>query len=204
MSDQLLDAVNGCLSGIGEFPVDNLYVSHSDAALALNVIHRTRRQILSRGWWFNKEDNWRIPVDQFTGNVFAPDRALSVLSMPDRRYHQLTLRSGSVYDVDNHTFDLRQLQDESGYVKLGFIVDVDFEDLPPTAQNAIAMVAKRVYAQDMEVVQARWNFQMRDEEQAMASLFREDGRNAKKNQYKDNQLLRHFRSNVMRNNRKPY
>ncbi|MGL4353251.1 MAG: hypothetical protein ACRCTP_04865 [Aeromonas popoffii] len=204
MSEQLLDAVNGCLSGIGEFPVDNLYVSHSDAALALNTINRTRRQILSRGWWFNKEENWRIPVDQNSGNVFAPDRALSVLSMPDNRYRQLTLRSGSVYDVDAHTFDLRSIADNDGYIKLGFIVDIDFEDLPPTAQHAIALVSKRVYAQDMEVVQARWNFQVRDEEQAMAGLYREDGRNAKKNQYKDSKLWNHFQSNVMRRGTRPF
>lgn len=204
MSDQLLEAVNGCLSGIGEFPVDNLYASHSDAALALNVISRTRRQMLSRGWWFNREENWRIPVGQIDGRVYAPDKALSVLSSEDNRYNQLTLRQGSVYNVDEHTYDLRSLADATGFIKLGFIVDLEFEDLPPTAQHAVALVAKRVFAQDMEVVQARWQFQVRDEEQAMAQLYREDGRNSKKNQYRDNKQWAHFQANVMRNRSKPF
>lgn len=201
---ELLEAVNGCLAGIGELPVDNLYASHADAAMCLNTINRTRRQILSRGWWFNKEEDWTIPVDQNTGYVFAPDKSLSVLSMKANPYLQLTLRSGRVYNVDEHTFDLRSIQDGQGQVLLGFVVDMDFEDLPPVAQTAIALVAKRTFAQDMEVVQARWQFQTRDEEQAMAMLYREDGRNAKRNQYKDSKVWNHFQSNVMRNNRKPF
>ena len=203
MSDQLLDAVNGCLSGIGEFPVDNLYSSHQDASMALNIINRVRVQLLGRGWWFNKEENWKIPLDPTTGEVTAPLRAMSVMDYKTNPYLQLTLRGGKVYNVDDHTFNLTSISSE-GSLTLGFIIDVEFEDLPPTAQNAIALVAKRVYAQDMEVVQARWNFQVRDEEQAMSILYREDGRNMKKNQYRDSKLWNHFQSNVMRRGTRPF
>ena len=204
MSDQLLDAVNGCLSGIGEFPIDNLYEGNADASLALNVINRTRRQILSRGWWFNKEDNWSIPVDPENGQVLAPDGALSVLALNNHRYSQVTLRGRKVYNMDTHSYDFRGLSDSGGYISMGFVMDLDFEELPPTAQDAIATVSKRVFAQDMEVVQARWQFQVRDEEQAMSNLFREEGRNAKKNHYKSNKVLNDFKSNVMRRNTKPF
>ena len=203
MSEKLLDAVNGCLSGIGEFPVDNLYSSHQDASMALNVINRVRVQMLGRGWWFNREENWKIPLDPTTGEITAPLKAMSVLDFKAKPYLQLTLRGGKVYNVDEHTFDLTSIS-TNGIVTLGFVIDVEFDDLPPTAQNAIALVAKRVYAQDMEVVQARWTFQVRDEEQAMANLYREDGRNLKKNQYRDSKLLKDFQSRVMRGRVRPF
>lgn len=189
IQDPLLDAVNSCLAGIGQQPVDSVDDPDLDAAMAAQVIERTSREVQSRGWWFNKEDNWEIPVDATTGFMSPPINAIAIIQNSDKRYHQFTIRGNRVYDVDNHTYDLRTAAGESGVIKFSFIIYLPFDELPPTAQWCIGAMSKRMFAQDMEVDQARWQFQTKDEERALAALYREDGRNAKRNYIRDSPAI---------------
>lgn len=185
----LLEAVNDCLAGIGEAPVSSVDDPSLDAAMAQQVISRESRNIQARGWWFNKEANWKITPDPQTGFISPPINAISVSNNANLRYQQFTIRSNRIYDVDNHTYDMRVAMGNSTSLCFDFIIYLEFNDLPPVAQWAVATRSKRMFAQDLEVDTSRWNFQTRDEQEAMTGLYREDGRNSKRNYLKDSPTI---------------
>lgn len=185
----LLEAVNACLSGIGQQPVDSIDDPDLDAAMAMQVIHRVSRDTQARGWWFNKEKDWLLTVDPLTGFISPPINALSVIQNADLKYHQLTIRSDRIYDVDRHTYDLRPLADADGVISFDFVMYIDFNSLPPVAQYAITLISKRLFAQDLEVDATRAKLQARDEDRAISELYREDSRNTKTNYYNSSRTL---------------
>jgi hypothetical protein len=195
VSDKL-DAINTCLAGIGLAPVSDENDSDLDAAQANRTIDRISKEIQQRGWFFNKEYNWNVVPDANTGQIVAPTNALSLITSGESRNIRLALRDGRLYDMVNHTFDLSDLANYSvGGVlclQLAFIMLIDFNDLPPIAQTAIKYIARRQFAQDLEVDEKRWKFQKQDEIDAMNLLQREESRNRKHNYLRDNPTAQNF------------
>lgn len=183
--DPLLRSINACLTGIGEAPVAASDDPSMDVSIAIEVIERVNEDLQAGGWWFNKEENWKLTVDPLTGQMAPPVNAISILNSDKVHYQQLTIRSGLIYDVDNHTYDLRGLAGEEGTITFTFVLHLDLVDTPPIYQAAVSTISRRMFAQDLEVDPSRWKFQKADEEQALALLYREDGRNAKRNYLRD-------------------
>lgn len=201
MARTRLDAVNACLRGIGIAPVATEGDNDLDAAQAFQTIESVSMDIQSRGWWFNKERNWRLTPDEITGYIQAPPSALSIVTSGHSRSIGLTIRSSKIYDLYNHTFDLRdravsQPGSTTKFIELTFITELDFNDLPPVAKQAITYRARREFAQDMEVDEKRWKFQSNDEQFAMVALLREDSRNTKRNKLRDNAVTAAFINRV--------
>jgi hypothetical protein len=105
-----------------------------------------------------------------------------------------------LYDTVNHTYDLTNLANyEVGGVmtiQTSFIFYLEFNNLPPIAQTAIMYAARRQFAQDLEIDEKRWKFQIEDENNAMALLTREEMRNRKHNYLTDNPAAVLFQSRV--------
>lgn len=195
-----LDAINACLAGIGLAPISNEDDPDIDAATASSVIDRISRETQEAGWYFNKEYNFYFVPDSNTGQVPVPANALSIITTGYSRDYELTIRSGKLYDMWNHTFDVRDaanvLINDVKNIEVAFILHLDFNDLPPVAQTAITYIARRQFAQDLEVDERRWKFQMRDEEKAVAMLQRENARSRKHNSIRDNATMQTFISRV--------
>lgn len=196
----LLDAINACLAGIGLSPVSDEDDTDLDASQAKRTIERISREIQQRGWFFNKEYNWNLVPDSNTGQVVAPANVLSIVPTDYSRNLQLALRSGKLYDLYNHTYDLREIANYNVggvlTIQVSFIFYLEFNNLPPTAQSAIMYVARRQFAQDLEVDEKRWKFQSMDEERATALLEREEMRNRKHNYLTHNPAAVLFQSRV--------
>ena len=196
----LLDAINTCLAGVGLAPVPDEDDTDLDASQAKRTIERVSKEIQQRGWFFNKEYNWNLVPDSNTGQVVAPANAMSIVTDAYSRNIQLALRSGKLYDLVNHTYDLTDLANyEVGGVltiQTAFIFYIEFNNLPPIAQTAIMYSARRQFAQDLEVDEERWNFQSKDEQRAMSLLQREEMRNRKHNYLTDNPTAVLFQSRV--------
>jgi hypothetical protein len=197
MAYTLVEAVNICLRGIGRAPVateDDLDAD-LDASTALAVINQCSREIQGKGWHFNREDNWNLYPDA-SGNIYAPNNILDIISWKCSRETKLTLRGRRVYDSINHTFDLRNsglIGD--GYISFLFITELPFEELPPIPAAAIIYRARRMYAQDVEGDAQNWQFNSRDEEEAMALLSSSELKNAKLN-YHNNPSVSNFMAHV--------
>lgn len=197
MSD-LLDAMNACLAGVGLSPVSDEDDTDLDASQAKRTIERISKEIQQQGWFFNKEYNWNLVPDSNTGQIVAPSNALSIVTDAYSRNTQLALRDGKLYDLVNHTYDLTSLADFNVggvlTIQTCFIFFLKFNNLPPVAQTAILYVARRQFAQDMEVDEKRWRFQREDENKAIALLHKEEMRNRKHNYLTDNPAAVLFQS----------
>lgn len=194
-----LDAINACLRGIGLAPVATEETADLDAATASSVIDQVSNNIQSRGWWFNKEWNWKLTPDPITGYILVPNSALSIITTGASRLDGLTIRDGKIYDLYNHTYDLSSLTvSELGssveYIEFVFITELSFSDLPPVAKMAITYRARREFAQDIEIDERRWKFQKTDEEKTMSQMLREDARTKKLNYVRDNGVIASFLS----------
>lgn len=195
-----LDAINLCLSGIGLAPFSDEDNLDLDGALAKRTIERVSKEIQQRGWFFNKEYDWNLVPDSNTGQVTAPSNALSIVTTGASRGARLVLREGRLYDLVNHTYDVSELANHVvggvGTIQVSFIILLDFNDIPPIAQTAISYIARRQFAQDLEVDENRWKFQRQDEEDAISLLQREDMRNRKHNYLNDNPEMQLFAQKV--------
>ena len=135
------DAINMCLQGIGQDPVTNEDDTNLDAAVALNTINQVSRDIQSRGWWFNREGNWKLTPDA-NGEILVPNNAIDVTSWSASRLAELSIRGSSMYDSVTHSKDLRHLVDNCNQITFVFIVELPFEDTPPAAASSAPAAAK--------------------------------------------------------------
>lgn len=196
MARTRLDAINTCLRGIGIAPVATEDDPDLDAATAGQVIDQVSMDIQSRGWFFNREAGWVLQPNITTGAITVPPATLSIISSGASRGVQVMLRGTQMYDIVNHTFDLRIIAPLPATIEFTSIVELEFDYLPPAAKLAITFTARRQFAQDLEVDQTRWKFQMNDEKAAMAQLLREDSKNKKRNYLRDNTVVASFLSRV--------
>jgi len=196
MAFSKLDAINACLRGIGISPVASEDDNDLDAALASQTIDKVSHDIQSKGWWFNKEYNWKLYPDETTGYINVPGSALDILTIGENRSNHLSIRDDKLYDMWNHTYDLRDRTVQDGYIELAFITDLPFADCPPIARTAIGYAARQQFAQDLQVDERRWKFQKADAVDAMVELEATDARNKKRNALRDNATIVAYTSKV--------
>ncbi len=171
-----LDAVNLCLSGMGIGPVSTLSTESVDAANAIRAVDNASVKIQTNrgnGWYFNRETNWRLTPDPVTGEVTLPNNSLAILANRttycDNPDH-LQRRGGRVYDMENHTYDLKSRVDKDGKIGFMIVVGLEFDALPEAAKQAIAWRARRLFCQDEEGDPNTYRTQLPDEQLAMAEL----------------------------------
>lgn len=132
-----LDAVNAMLDTIGESPVSDLdTVTSIDVAKARDMLRAFSREIQSKGWWFNVDEQYEFTLDAQSYCVI-PNQILSL--RPSVGGLRLTMRNKRVWDLDNKTdkFDTAPACDVVWFF--------DYEDLPESARRYIAIRAGRVF-----------------------------------------------------------
>jgi len=196
MARTRLDAINTCLRGIGISPVATEDDPDLDAATAGQVIDQISMDLQARGWFFNREPGWEVVPNETNGTITVPSSVLSVITSGDTRGYNIILRGTQLYDMINHTFDLRTVAPDGAVVEFTTIVELPFTELPPSAKMAITYTARRQFAQDLEIDQTRWKFQKKDEDVAMNMLLREDSKNKKRNYLRDNAEVAAFLTRV--------
>lgn len=186
-----LDAINACLRGIGAAPVTegNLNL---DAGIAEQVIDSVIDDLLSRSWWFNREPNWKLTPNP-VGTIEIPNNVIDLVTTDKSRDDEVTIRGRRLYDVINHTYDFRGRLGPEGSITCTFTVTMPFEDLPQIAKKAVTYIARRIFAQDLEVDSTRWQFQSKDEAAAIMMLERQEAKQRKFN-YRRNAAVELLRS----------
>lgn len=177
---ELVTAINICLRGIGRAPVATANDPDLEAATAKATIEQVSNALQSRGWYFNTEANWAIAPDS-SGNVYAPNNALDIITAQCSRNSELVLRGNRIYDTLNHTYDLSDAVCNDGYIHFTFVVELPFNELPAAAANAVAFEARVMFAQDIEGDPQNWRFRKEDANNAMVILERTERRNKKSN-----------------------
>lgn len=134
-----LEAVNMCLAAIGESPVNNIQnTGLADVAQARAKLTEFSRTIQGTGWAFNTEKEFPLARSQ-DGTIALPANTLTVSI--DRRISdkQVAQRGLRLYDKQNHTYTF------SEDVKATIVFYLDWEELPQTARQYIAICAARSF-----------------------------------------------------------
>lgn len=158
----LLEAINSCLTALGEARVTSESVRHPTVDIVRSTIDLKRRSLLERGWWFNQANVTMYPgVD---GTMEYPFDALSIIGFDGRT---LIARNGLLFDMDNGTNQFTQP------LEMQVTYDLDFPNLPECAAIVVwTKAAQEVYAGDYGVDSTveRLNYQEQTAMQTMEML----------------------------------
>lgn len=191
-----LDAINYVLSCIGLAPVDSEDEYNLDVSQAGANIDKASRSIQNnkgRGYWFNRESNHRMAPDPNTGNILMPNNFLAVYRYDSfGNQVKIATRGRALYDTSAHGFDMRKLVNNDGYVHLLIITQLEFDDLPQTAKDAVAAAAGLLFARGNEMEINRVKVLASEADEAMWGLECEETTQTKSNAFKDNKSMAAF------------
>ncbi len=134
-----LQAVNICLSSMGEPEIDTLDGAGLDAEAADNVVGETSAALQQRGWHFNREIH-KISPD-VNGNLIVPSNALSIDTCGASMGLDLVQRGTKLFDRVNNTYTF------TAPVEVEIIALLDWDVLPAAARWAIAYTAAATFQQ---------------------------------------------------------
>lgn len=134
-----LEAVNAMLDAIGETPVNSIAPGLGDATLAYTILARVTREVQSRGWKFNTEEEYPLPIDG-DGYVNIPANTLRVaIAESMKADYDVAQRGSKLYDRYRHTFVFDKT------LKVNIILLLTFEDMPEVARNYATVRAGRMF-----------------------------------------------------------
>lgn len=161
-----LEAVNICLSSIGERPVSSLVDCGVDAQMASNILEETNRAIQNYGWEWNREIHTIEPDKD--GNLMLPANVSRVRTINWEQDRKLVQRGLRLFDKVNNTYQFTQS------VTVDIFVQLPFEELSSSVREAIASRAAMIFQERVmgndgldkmlkERYQAAWNTMVRSE-----------------------------------------
>ena len=181
-----LEAVNTLLSVIGEAPVDKLSDPSineiSDSALARKTLNEVSRDVQAEGWSWNTD--WGVELTKTSANEFVlPSNVLSCLFSPNRYPDkQYVIRGLKVYNRAKRTTAFGA--DLNGALVADHLISqLDWDEVPHTAQQYIVIRSARIYSDRYLNSNAIYTYTAQDEEYARAMMIRDEERHL------DNNLL---------------
>ncbi|QHJ79509.1 MAG: hypothetical protein [Caudoviricetes sp.] len=191
-----LDAINYIIGCIGLSPVeaeDEYNLDVAMAAMAMDNISRRIQDNKGQGWWFNKERNWMLAPDPVTKQVLLPNNTLAVYYIDkNMRQQRMANRGRALYDVNKYRFDMSNFADSNGYLNLTLITQLEFDDLPYTAKDAIATEAGVRFATSNEMEINRIKVLTEVATNARFAMESEETSQRKNNAFTDNRAMQQF------------
>ena len=126
-----LEAVNVCLTNIGEAPVASLTGLQVDAQVASSIIDEVSREVQSNGWHWNTEVHTISP--NISNQILLPANTLRVDTVEKDRSLDVVQRGMKLYDRKDNTYTF------TGALRLHLTVALDFNEIPEAARRYITM-----------------------------------------------------------------
>lgn len=161
-----LDAVNICLSSMGEPVVNSLDGAAIDAAMASDIVDETCRSLQSMGWHWNREKHTLSP--DTSGYINLPMNILRVDSCDYNQDTDVVQRGLKLFDVENSTYVFTDTCVVTMYVQL------TFEEIPFAAKQFTTMRAARLLQQRLLGSDTLYKFDTQDEQRAWVILQQEE------------------------------
>ena len=92
----LKDAINICLSCIGETPVDAPNNTSTNVVLSKQIIEEVSRDVQSKGWWFNTSGS-DISIRSITSGTDTDGNASFDSSIPEEARRYIAIRAARVF-----------------------------------------------------------------------------------------------------------
>ena len=161
-----LEAVNICLSVMGQPKVTDLSGSAVDAEIAADIIDEVSREVQNKGWHWNREQH-ELPPN--AGNeIVVPNNAIRIDTDRTDLLINVTVRGNRLFNLTDNTYTF------TTPVKVGFIVYLEFDELPASAKDFIAKKAARLFQERMLGSTTLTQFQAEDLARLWAEMQRED------------------------------
>lgn len=136
-----LDCVNSILGSIGEAPVSSIDLGNLDVANADRAIDEATRELLSVGWYFNREVRELTPTG--TGEYQLPLDTYSAIPTGYQN-SKFVQRGNRLYNVEDSTYT-----GNTDKLEVTLIIPLDFDDLPQSARQVITHAATVDFAENI-------------------------------------------------------
>jgi len=176
-----LGMVNQCLIGIGQRPLPSTTILEelalgTDGQVAKDIVSYTMKEVQTIGWYFNTDRDFKLTPDS-SGFISVPPNLL-------RFDVGRTINRGKVILKGNKLYN-RETQDyiftEPVYGDAVWLVD--YETLPITAYQYIALKASKAFQQRIIGSKELYAVEAQDEMDALVALQREQA------QYEDYNMI---------------
>jgi len=172
-----LEAVNVCLTNIGEAPVASLTGLQVDAQVASSIIDEVSREVQTNGWHWNTEVHTISP--NISSQILLPANTLRVDTVEKDRSLDVVQRGMKLYDRKDNTYTF------TGSLRLHLTVALDFDEIPEAARRYITMRSSRVFQERTLGSESLSKFNRGDEQQAWALLQHEEAETGDHNMITD-------------------
>lgn len=176
-----LDAVNTILTASGEQPVSSLDGTTADAANAEQVLDEILRDVQTKGWHFNTEEEVPLAPDTSRQITLPANVAKIDLSGSETADVDIVQRGVRLYDRKAHSYEF------SRTLKVDVVYLLPFEELPEAARRFITVKAARVFHDRFVGSESTHRFTEQDENIARTELNRADLDNSDANIFSSNQ-----------------
>lgn len=138
-----LDAINIMLLNCGIDTISSLIDDQdTDVSAALLTLDRISREVQAGGWKFNTEENYTLSRSVLNQEIKIPSNLLSFRLSPNSLRRNVTERGTRLYDLDAHSYKFNE------DVTVTAIFFLDFDEIPSSARNYIALRASREFQND--------------------------------------------------------
>lgn len=161
-----LDAVNVCLSAMGEPKINSLDAAGIDAQMASDLVDETSLSVQGAGWHWNRETHTLTP--DVNGYLVLPANTLRVDTIEDSKPTDVIQRGVRLFNKTNNSYVF------SDSLKLELIVALNYEDLPFAAKNFITYRAARLMQQRSLGSETLHKFNEKDEQRAWVLLLQDE------------------------------
>lgn len=172
-----LEAVNVCLTNIGEAPVASLSGLQVDAQVASSIIDEVSREVQSNGWHWNTEVHTISP--NISNQILLPANTLRVDTVENDRNLDVVQRGMKLYDRKDNKYTF------TGALRLHLTMVLDFDEIPEAARRYITMRSSRVFQERTLGSESLSKFNRGDEQQAWALLQHEEAETGDHNMITD-------------------
>lgn len=157
-----LDAINEVLRALGNVPASVVDDADEDTILARDGLKTAKRTVLANGWYFNQFDAYELKAD-ISGFVHVPNGTLMVDA------EGYVMRGNRLWDTAEQSYVIG-----AAVTADTIILDVDWNELPATAYQAVVAFARYQSVADLDAdkdkVSRLWN----EYNLAIAALRNED------------------------------
>ena len=173
-----LEAVNVCLTNIGEAPVASLTGLQVDAQVASSIIDEISREVQTNGWHWNTEKH--TLALNISNEIVLPANTLRVDTIDGDMSVDVVQRGMKLYNRTDNTYTFTKA------LKLHLTIGLDFEDMPESARRYITMRSSRVFQERTLGSDSLSKFNRGDEQQAWSPLQHEEAETGDHNMITDN------------------
>lgn len=173
-----LDAVNICLSAMGEPVINSLDDAAMDAQMAVDIVDETTASVQSVGWHWNTEDHTIAPNTD--GQIVLPENTIRVDTTGNDACVDVVQRGLKLFNRGTSAFTFTKP------LQLTLSVLLMFDDLPFAAKQYVAIRAARIFQQRLLGNDALVKYDSVDEQRAWAILMQEEAETLNANLLRDN------------------